>query len=313
MTHPSLIVHGGAWDWPDEKDNLKYKFLAEATTVGYQILQDGGDALTAVEKAVNLLEDAPTFEAGTGVPPNQNGVVELDALIVDGKTLNFGSAAGLQRVKYPISLARKIMEETDHCMFIGAGGDELAARLGLEIVPNIALVDQDSYLTLAQNNNQPINPQWTQSGTKMPVGPDTVGAVAIDNQGNMAAATSTSGTPFKPAGRVGDAPLLGSGGYALNGVGGVSCTGNGENIMRLMLAKYACDQIAAGLNAQAAADQAVAYIDNFFDESMAGLIVIDHNGNVAFAHSTPKIAVGWVDQDGNIWVGNGKEIIKAEG
>ncbi|MEM7803216.1 MAG: isoaspartyl peptidase/L-asparaginase [Chloroflexota bacterium] len=306
LLHPRIIVHGGAWDWPDEQDSIKIPFLKEATRIGHDILYSGRSALDAVEKAVNYLEDAPTFEAGTGVPPNQNGVVELDALLVDGRSREFGSVAGLQRVKYPISLARKVLEETDHCMFVGEGADQLARDLGLTLVPNLSLVDPESYRALIEQNLGMRAPEWIKSSQR-PTGPDTVGAVAIDQAGNIAAATSTSGSPFKPAGRVGDAPLLGSGGYALNGAGGVSCTGNGENIMRVLLAKYACDLIAHGRSAQQAGEEAVAYIDSIYRESMAGMILVDHQGRIGVAHSTPKIAVGWNDQFGKIQAAmNGK-------
>lgn len=295
MTKYGIMVHGGAWDWPDEEDAFKVPFLEESVRIGRAILAAGGSALDAVEKAVNYLEDAPTFEAGTGVPPNRNGVAQLDALIVDGKTRDFGSVAAVERVKYPISLARKVMEETAHCMFVGAGADELARELGMPLIPNIELVDEQSWRAFVERDQSVLQPQW---GKSQPLGHDTVGAVAIDQEGNVAAATSTSGSPFKPAGRVGDAPLLGSGGFALNGVGAVSCTGNGENIMRLLLAKYAADQMAGGMTAQQAADAAVAYVRKIYPTPMSGMIVVDWAGNLAFASSTPKIAVGWTDQDG---------------
>ena len=294
MNNFGIIVHGGAWDWPDEQDAQKVPDLTAATEIGRKILAAGGSALDAVEKAVNYLEDAPTFEAGTGVPPNRNGVAQLDALIVDGRTRDFGSVAAVERVKYPISLARKVMEETAHCMFVGAGADELARELGMPLIPNIELVDEKSWRAFVERDAAVLQPQW---GKSQPLGHDTVGAVAIDQQGNVAAATSTSGSPFKPAGRVGDAPLLGSGGYALNGAGAVSCTGNGENIMRLMLANYAAGKMEAGLSAQEAADAAVAYAGSIYPNPMTGMIVVDAAGNLAFASSTPKIAVGWTAGD----------------
>ncbi|MEM9773408.1 MAG: isoaspartyl peptidase/L-asparaginase family protein [Chloroflexota bacterium] len=290
MTKYGIMVHGGAWDWPDEQDEFKVPFLEKSVRIGREILAAGGRALDAVEKAVNYLEDAPTFEAGTGVPPNRNGVAQLDALIVDGKTRDFGSVAAVERVKYPISLARKVMEETAHCMFVGAGADELARELGMPLIPNIELVDEKSWRAFVERDQSVLQPQW---GKSQPLGHDTVGAVAIDQNGNVAAATSTSGSPFKPAGRVGDAPLLGSGGFALNGVGAVGCTGNGENVMRLLLAKYAADKMAEGMTAQQAADAATAYVRKIYPNPMSGMIVVDAAGNLAFASSTPKIAVGW--------------------
>lgn len=295
MTKYGIIVHGGAWDWPDAQDAQKVPDLTESARIGREILANGGSAIDAVEKAVNYLEDAPTFEAGTGVPPNRNGVAQLDALIVDGKTRDFGSVAAVERVKYPISLARKVMEETAHCMFVGAGADELARELGIPLIPNIELVDEKSWRAFVERDESVLQPQWGKSQplNQEPLGHDTVGAVAIDQNGNVAAATSTSGSPFKPAGRVGDAPLLGSGGFALNGAGAVSCTGNGENIMRLLLAKYATDKMAEGMTAQQAADASVAYMGSVYPNPMTGMIVVDAAGNLAFASSTPKIAVAW--------------------
>ncbi len=294
MKNYGIIVHGGAWDWPDELDAQKIPDLTHAVTLGRDILARGGSALDAIEQAVNHLEDAPTFEAGTGVPPNRNGVAQLDALIVDGKTHDFGSVAAVERVKNPITLARKVMEETAHCMFVGAGADELARELGIPLIPNIELVDEKSWRAFVERDESVLKPQW---GKSQPLSHDTVGAVAIDQNGNVAAATSTSGSPFKPAGRVGDAPLLGSGGFAMNGAGAVSCTGNGENIMRLLLAKYASDKMAEGMTAQQAADAAVAYIGSVYPNPMTGMIIVDSHGNLGFASSTPKIAVAWTDGD----------------
>ena len=294
MKNYGIIVHGGAWDWPDELDAQKIPDLTHAVTLGRDILARGGSALDAIEKAVNHLEDAPTFEAGTGVPPNRNGVAQLDALIVDGKTHDFGSVAAVERVKNPITLARKVMEETAHCMFVGAGADELARELGIPLIPNIELVDEKSWRAFVERDENVLKPQW---GKSQPLSHDTVGAVAIDQNGNVAAATSTSGSPFKPAGRVGDAPLLGSGGFAMNGAGAVSCTGNGENIMRLLLAKYASDKMAEGMTAQQAADAAVAYMGSVYPNPMTGMIIVDSHGNLGFASSTPKIAVAWTDGD----------------
>ncbi|MEM7110896.1 MAG: isoaspartyl peptidase/L-asparaginase [Chloroflexota bacterium] len=284
MSKPNILVHGGAWDWPDELHEAMNGYLRQATRVGWEILQTGGSALDAVEKAVNVLEDAPVFEAATGGVPNADGVLEMDALIVDGRSHNFGAVGAVQRVQYPISLARKVMEETDHCFFVGAGADQLAAKLGMPLVPNAQLITEEAF---AKFKNFQTDGSW-----------DTVGAVAIDANGNVAAATSTSGLPFKPAGRVGDSPLLGSGGYAWNGIGAAGATGKGENVMRLLLAKYACDKMAEGITAQQAGEAAIAYIDGFFDDSMSGLILVDANGTIGVAHSTPKIAIGWVGENG---------------
>jgi len=283
---PKIMAHGGAWEWDDALDTGKCTGLKEALSIGNEILQRGGAALDAVEQTVRSLENNPVFDAGTGGYLNQDGLVQLDALIIDGAVRDFGAVGGVTQVQNPITLARKIMEETPQCFFVGDGADKMAEKLGISLIPNEKLVTatmRDFYL--AQRTDGPS---------------DTVGAIAIDDQGNVAAATSTSGTPYKPAGRVGDSPIYGAGGYAENGIGTAGATGQGENIMRLLLSKYSCDKMAEGLTAVEAAKATMHYIDNIFDDSMAGVIVIDSNGNFGAAHTTPKLAFGWVDEQGEI-------------
>lgn len=283
---PKIIVHGGAWEWDDGEDAAKHEGLHTAVSIGYQVLQSGGTAVDAVEQAVRFLEDAPIFDAGTGGYLNQAGVVQLDALIVDGATLEFGAVGGVTAVKNPITLARKVMEETDHCFFVGEGANLLAARLGIQQIENSTL----------------ITPQMLQFFEDQRTdGPsDTVGAVAMDGQGNVAAATSTSGTPYKPVGRVGDSPLYGSGGYAENGVGAVGATGDGENIMRLLLSKVVADQLAGGADGVTAVQAVMSYANKRFANSMCGVILVTAEGELAVAHTTPKIAIGWIDKEGAI-------------
>ena len=283
---PSLMAHGGAWQWDDSLDLGKRKSVSAAAEVGHTILRDGGSALDAVEQTVIALENDPLLDAGTGGHLNQDGVVELDALIVDGATLDFGAVAGVSRVRNPVVLARRIMHDTPQCFFVGNGADRMARSLGLDLIDNEDLVT-------------PTRREVYES--KQTVGAcDTVGAVAIDHDGNTAAATSTSGTSFKPAGRVGDSPLYGCGGYAENGVGSVGATGLGENIMRAMLSRYTCDQMAAGLSAGEAVEVAMNYVKNRFQNSMSGLIAIDRDGNLGAAHTTPKLVFAWVDRAGNV-------------
>ncbi|MDX1415053.1 MAG: isoaspartyl peptidase/L-asparaginase [Candidatus Promineifilaceae bacterium] len=283
---PNIIAHGGAWYWDDELDAIKRDGLERAVGAGYAVLLEGGSALDAVEQTVILLENNPVFDAGSGGYLNQDGIVELDALIVDGSKRDFAGIAGVTRVRNPVVLARKVMEETDYCFFIGEGANRMAHLLGIPLVANQELV------TDAMKNH--FLDQRSDGGA------DTVGAVAIDYRGNVAAATSTSGSPYKPAGRVGDSPIMGAGGYAENGVGAAGATGQGENSMRVLLSKYACDQLAAGLTAQEAATAAIAYIEEIIPRSMSGVIVIDHHGNRGMAHSTPKMAAGWIDELGHI-------------
>lgn len=283
---PRIMAHGGAWDWDDALDTGKCTGLKEALSIGYKVLQQGGAALDAVEQTVLSLENNPVFDAGTGGYLNQDGLVQLDALIIDGAARDFGAVGGVTQVKNPIMLARKIMEETPQCFFVGNGANRMAEKLGIPLISNEQLVTaamRDYFL--AQRTDGPS---------------DTVGAIAIDINGNVAAATSTSGTPYKPAGRVGDSPMYGAGGYAENGIGAAGATGQGENIMRLLLSKYSCDKMAEGLTALEAAKATMRYIDNIFDNSMAGVIIIDSNGHFGAAHTTPKLAFGWVDDQGEI-------------
>ena len=286
MTQARLICHGGAGPWSDTLDAGKAVGMREATRIGWEVLQAGGSALDAVEKSVNYLEDFPLFDAGIGSHLNEDGMVELDALIVDGATHNFGAVAGVKRIRYPVSLARRILEETPQCFFVAEGAERVAQQFGIPLIPNELLITEAELLFHQQ--------QFTETTS------DTVGAVAIDQFGNLASATSTGGTPNKPAGRVGDSPCFGGGGFAHNQMGAAGCTGVGENIVRVLLAKYATDQMANGNNAQQAATISIDYINQFYDHSNAGIITVDRNGNIGAAHSTPKLALGWVDHDGEI-------------
>ena len=283
---PNIMVHGGAWQWDDALDQEKQYGIEKALAAGYKVLKNGGSALDAVERAVVTLENNPLFDAGTGGYLNQDGVVELDALIVDGAKPDYAGVAGVTKVKNPVVLARKIMEQTDFCFFIGDGANRMAQQLGIPLVANEVLVTESMRA-------------FFQSRQEVGAG-DTVGAVAIDKQGNLAAATSTSGLPFKPAGRVGDSPFLGSGGYAENGIGAAGATGKGENSMRVLLSKYACERLVTGFRAQEAASAAMTFVEKIYPSSMSGVIVLDRWGNPGAAHTTPKMAVGWIDEQGKI-------------
>lgn len=280
----SIIVHGGAGDWDDDSDAPRIEYLRQAAQAGSAVLTAGGSALDAIEKAVNILEDAPLFDAGTGSHLNADGMVEMDAIIVDGTEHDFGAVAAVQRVRYPVSLARRVMTHTPHKFIVGSGADKLAGELGVATIANIALVTPTEWFNFL--NREVASPTGT------------VGACAIDVHGNIAAATSTGGTMLKLAGRVGDSPIYGAGTYADSSAGAASATGHGENILRVLLSKYAVDQLATGHDAQTAADAAIAYINRQFDPSMTGIILLDKEGRLGFAHSTPKIAVAMIGADG---------------
>ena len=284
MTKPALIVHGGAGTWDDNEDIPKIDSLKKAIAIAWEIIESGGSALDAVEKATNWMEDDPLFDAGIGSYLNQDGVIQMDAIIIDPTTNNFGAVAAVERVQYPISLARKVLEETDNNFIVGAGADALAQRFGIPLVPNLSLATQKDI----DNFREKIMP-----GTS-----DTVGAVAIDKDGKLAVATSTGGTAFKIAGRVGDAPIFGAGGYA-DEYGGTSATGVGEYSLRVMLSKRVVDYIAAGHDAQSASEAAMAYVDSLFGRVSLGVITIDMQGRLGAAHSSDKLACGWMDENGN--------------
>ncbi|GAB1420125.1 isoaspartyl peptidase/L-asparaginase family protein [Anaerolineales bacterium] len=285
---PSIIIHGGAWDWADEKDQPKSLVMRHAVEVAWAVLQLGGSALDAVEKAVNVLEDSPLFNAGVGSDLTEKGEVEMDALITDGSHYDFGAIAGVRRVKNPISLARKVMTDTSHRFIIGQGADDLAKEFELPLQANIDFITPEAF-------------ESYKTGQMETVG-DTVGAVAMDINGNIASATSTGGVSGKMSGRVGDCPIYGAGGYSDNAAGGASCTGQGENIMRVLLAQYAVNRMLHGEDAQTAADHAAAFIASKFETPQTGIILLDKHGQVGFAHTTPKISVGWVNAEGEIQI-----------
>jgi L-asparaginase / beta-aspartyl-peptidase len=284
---PKLIVHGGAWVWPDERDSVLEAGLEAAIHAGWAILQAGGHALDAVEASVRVMEDLPQFNAGTGSLLNAAGIVEMDALIADGASLDFGAVAGVQRVRHPISLARRVLADTPHCFFAGPGADGLAMMLGEETVPNLALVSEAELRNFRERRSSE--------------GGDTVGAVALDAVGNLVAGTSTGGTPHKMPGRVGDSPIFGSGGYADNALGAASATGKGEEILRVLLCRTAVEFIARGLDAQAAADAARdTVVRRLGADVNVGLILIDRRGGFGAIQTTPKMATAWVDADGRV-------------
>lgn len=286
-TLPSaIIVHGGAWDWDDDLDAGKRHGIERAVAVGKHVLDQGGCALDAVEASVVHLEDDPAFDAGTGGFLNQDGDVQLDALIIDGANVDFGAVAGVRKLKNPIRVARKIMEQTPQAMFVGHDADRIARTLGFDWIEPGRLVTASMQQVF--NANHVDGPH------------DTVGALAMDNHGNFAAATSTSGTPRKPAGRVGDSPIFGAGGYAENTVGAAGATGHGEQILRALLSKFVCDRMGAGQSSMSAANEAAAHFQQRFPNAMCGIIAIDPTGRPGFAQTAPKMTCGWVNALGAI-------------
>ena len=298
---PSLIVHGGAWDIPDEAVRACNEGCRNALSAGWSILASGGSALEAVEAAVIALEDDPVFDAGFGSHLNADGKVECDAIVMDGATLRAGAAAGLQRLKNPIRLARKILEECSHMMLAGEGAERFANASGLELCKPEELVseaEREAFLRCSKDEHAAIHHRGHEQGT--------VGAVALDSEGRLFAATSTGGTCCKLPGRIGDSPLIGCGCYADRQAGGVSCTGYGEAIMKIVMAKTAVDFLRRDSSNEeekrAVAQQAVQQAVQLLAErgrGTGGLILLDRFGTPAFAFNTPRMAYGFVNPDGS--------------
>ncbi len=280
----AIIVHGGAGGWNRSTAHKQEAIAAcaQAAEAGQAILQQGGSAVDAVEAAVNILEDCPVLDAGRGSYPNAEGNVEMDALIMDGRDLNMGAIAAIQRVRHPISLARRVMLESGHSFLVGAGADAFADSIGFERCSVEDLLVDDLH----------IDEMIPTSA----IG-DTVGAAAIDIHGNVAAATSTGGTANKRAGRVGDSPLVGSGAYADNWTAAVSATGYGEALMRIVISKRVCDFVGTGLSARSACESAIRVLEERTG-GVGGLIAVDARGNVGWAYNTAAMPYAYgVDED----------------
>lgn len=296
---PTIIVHGGAWRIAEETHADHIGGTHVAAEAGWKILAAGGSALDAVEKAVSVMEDDPTFDAGVGSVLNRTGDIEMDAIIMDGSTLELGAVAAVRGITNPIQLARMILQHPDHNILVSEGARRFAEQHGMRLCAEAELTVQreiERYRRLQQTPEYELSHEFRPA---MGNPQDTVGAVALDAEGNIAAATSTGGAAYKLPGRVGDSPLVGCGAYADNLTGGASTTGHGESIMRVVLAKTATDALAHGVNVQEAADYA---IKTMFDRTggYGGIILLDRTGQRAFAYNTPHMAVAWADEHGDI-------------
>ncbi|MEL7221720.1 MAG: isoaspartyl peptidase/L-asparaginase [Bacteroidota bacterium] len=288
-----LIVHGGAWDIPTAQEAAHLAGVETAIATAWPVLEKGGTALDAVEVAVRSLEADSTFDAGRGAFLNSRGEIELDAMIMDGASLDFGSVAAVQNLLHPVSLARRLMESEEFRMLVGTGAQIFAEEQGFEKLPSEALLTERelAYFKSIKNKDgfRSHHPFGTQPS-------DTVGAVALDQFGNIAAATSTGGTPRKWPGRVGDSPIPGAGAYADNDHGGASTTGWGESIMKVLLAKTMIDQLAAGYKAPHAAQRAIQRLAQRV-KGLGGVITIAKNGDYGWAYNTPKMAFAYMDTE----------------
>jgi beta-aspartyl-peptidase (threonine type) len=308
---PALIVHGGAWDIPDQAVDACKSGCHRALAAGWSLLARGGSALDAIEASIMVLEDDPVFDAGYGSHLNLDGRVECDAIVMNGATLRSGSAATLQRVKNPIQLARKILEHCPHMMLVAEGAERFAREQGIQLCQREELVseaEQEAWMKCKADKHAAEHHRGHEQGT--------VGAIAIDSNGGLFAATSTGGTCCKLPGRVGDSPLIGCGCYADSEAGAVSCTGYGEAIMKIVMAKTTVDLLrsratcvdpdseadACGLSSANLAAREAVHLLGKRTRATGGLILLDRQGYPGFAFNTPRMAYGYVAADGKFVV-----------
>jgi L-asparaginase / beta-aspartyl-peptidase len=310
---PLLLVHGGAWAIPDDMVDAHQRGVSNALSAGYALLSKGASAVDAVEAAVAVLEDDDTFDAGRGSFLTRDGRVQLDALLMDGGAMRAGGVACVERLRNPIRAARLVLDKSPHVYFVGQGAEEFAQTHGMDLIDNAELVLDRERLRLedAQAKERAGLPDLTFAGDdKSPETAafasheamgldthDTVGAVALDSSGKIAAATSTGGTLNKTPGRVGDSSLIGCGCYADNASAAVSLTGWGEPIMKLVLGKWAVDRVQMGRAPEQVAPDAIAYLYKRLG-GHGGIILLSPDGRYGIAHNTPRMAWGICDSQG---------------
>lgn len=300
---PVIVVHGGAGTWHPERSQAGLEGVKKAAKTGFDILKNGGSAVDSVMEAVAVMEDAGAFNAGYGSSLNIEKRVEMEASIMDGRTLQAGAVGLLQDVKNPVRLARIIMEKTDHVFVVGEGAEKLAKIFNLErreMMTELRLKYYEQQRKALLEGKFELRklasliknyPELFQL--------ETVGAVALDKDGNVAAATSTGGFPLKLPGRIGDSPLIGCGTYADNQAGACSATGVGEIAIRLVLAKTVYSYMEDGKTAQEAVEVAIKLVNQRLSatyDSM-GLIAVDTYGRIGAAHNSPNLCWAYVTSE----------------
>jgi L-asparaginase / beta-aspartyl-peptidase len=308
----AIVIHGGAGtilkkNLTDEQEKAYKDKLNEALNAGYTILEKGGSSTDAVEASINIMENSPLFNAGKGAVFTNAGTNEMDASIMEGATLNAGAVGGVSTIKNPITAARLVMEKSQHVMLTGKGANEFAKINELEIVDSSYFFNQKRYDQLQKiKNTEKIQLDHIEDDEGYLIDPDalkdskfgTVGAVALDKNGNITAGTSTGGMTNKKYGRVGDSPIIGAGTYANNKTCGVSCTGHGEYFIRKVVAY---DVSAMMEYKEITLREAANYI---IHEKMVafggsgGLIALDKDGNIAMPFNTKGMYRGYKKSDG---------------
>ncbi len=304
-----FVIHGGAGvirrgDLTPEIESEYRATLEDAVLAGYKALQDGKTSLDAIEIAIRIMEDSPLFNAGKGAVFTADGKNELDASIMDGKTQNAGAVAGLHRVKNPITLARAVMEKSPHVMMIGEGAEKFADEMKVEMVPENYFFTQRRWDSLQKIiENEKAKADGKESSRLDPrLEPEnkfgTVGAVALDKNGNLAAGTSTGGMSYKKYGRVGDVPVIGAGTYANNETCAVSATGWGEFFIRLTVARDIASLMEyKGMQVQEAVDEVIQKkLQNLGGDG--GVIAIDKAGNIGISFNSDGMYRAYINKEG---------------
>jgi len=304
---PVFVIHGGAGvvakEVTPEREKAVRADLQKALEAGYAVLKSGGNSLDAVTAAIVILEDSPRFNAGKGAVFNHDGRNELDASIMEGATLRAGSVAGVHRIRNPILLARAVMEKSPHVMMAGDGAEQFAQTIGIELVDPKYFYTEERW----QQLQQALQEEKQKEKEKQSVDPakaphlGTVGAVALDKAGHLAAGTSTGGMTNKRFGRVGDSPIIGAGTYA-NAKCAVSATGWGEFYIRANAAHDICARVGYGKEpvAQAAKEVVMDVVPKLGGDG--GVIVLDADGNFSTPFNTEGMFRGWIDRDGKMHI-----------
>ncbi len=297
---PVIVVHGGAGTWNPERSQPALEGVKKAAKIGFDLLNSGGDAVDAVVEAVASMEDEGVFNAGCGSTLNIEKRVEMEASVMDGKGLQAGAAGLLRDIKNPVRLARIVMDETDHVFIVGEGAEKLAKMFNLERINPIAEAQLKRY---EQQKQALLEGKFELPKLVNLIGRypelfslETVGAVALDTDGNVAAATSTGGFPLKLPGRIGDSPLIGCGTYADNQSGACSATGVGEIAIRLVLAKTVCNYMETGKTAQEAVEEAIRLVNRRMSGTYnsMGLIAVNLRGDIGAAHNSANLCWAYV-------------------
>lgn len=307
----ALIIHGGAWAIPDSQVEANLVGCKRALEAGWSLLRSGASALDACEAAVRTMEDDPTFNAGIGSVLNVDGEVELDAAVMDGRTLAYGAVSTIRHIRNPVTLARHVLAGPA-TLLAGAGAERFAIDQGMSLCPNQELIVEQSrsvwqracakrerHLEAGADSVQHL----ASPGSESYIGHDTVGAIALDHQGGLIAASSTGGILLKLPGRVGDTPLVGSGLYADATIGACVATGWGEAITRMALARRAVDLLERGISTHVAAQHVITLLARRVPGGNGGCILLNAQGQIGLAWNTPRMAYAYRSEGSEMMYG----------